>query len=174
MTIQISLKRNDWVFHTGPWFRNFAFGRRTQISGHSDFGILRNFGACKRILRRLLVLRNPAVWRWYPWLLLLSFVMLMILVRWILHKTPNRLFQYRLGVQLDRFILGTFGSNSEFLTWQVSIKYANCIVLPPFLASSITSFCFRFSSVVMPVFSLVFSHFLSTAASASGLLILEA
>ena len=32
----------------------------------------------KQILRQLLVLRTLAVWRWYPWLLLLSFVVLMI------------------------------------------------------------------------------------------------
>ena len=56
---------------------------------------------CKLILRQLLVLRNLAVWIWYPWLLLLPFVMLMILVPWILHKTPNRLLQYHLRLQLD-------------------------------------------------------------------------
>ena len=55
----------------------------------------------KQILRQLLVLRNPPVWRWYPWLLLLSFAMLMTLVQWILLKTPNRLLQNHLGVQLD-------------------------------------------------------------------------
>ena len=31
MTVQISFKRNDWVFHTGP----------CQMSGHSDLGILK-------------------------------------------------------------------------------------------------------------------------------------
>ena len=41
---------------------------------------------CKQILRPLLVHRNPAIQRWYPWFLPLSFVMLMILVQWILHK----------------------------------------------------------------------------------------
>ena len=46
----------------------------------------------KQILHQLLVLRNPAVWIWYPWLLLLSFLMLMILVLWILHKIQNHFF----------------------------------------------------------------------------------
>ena len=55
----------------------------------------------KQILRQLLVLRNQAVWIWYPWLLLQSFVMLMNLVQWILHRALNRLSQYHLGVQLD-------------------------------------------------------------------------
>ena len=43
---------------------------------------------------------------WYPWLLLLSFVTLMILVQWILHKIQNHLSQCRLGVQLDLSFLG--------------------------------------------------------------------
>ena len=43
MTIKISLKRNDWVFHTGPWFWPFVSCRRIQMSGHSDLGIFNNF-----------------------------------------------------------------------------------------------------------------------------------
>ena len=61
----------------------------------------------KQILRLLLVHRNLAIWRCYPWLLLLSFEMLMILVRWILRKTLNRLLQYHLGAQLDLCISDT-------------------------------------------------------------------
>ena len=61
----------------------------------------------KQILRPLLVLSILAVCKWYPWLLLLSFEKLMILVRWILRKTLSRLLKYHLGVQLD---LCTFGS----------------------------------------------------------------
>ena len=61
----------------------------------------------KQILHQLLVLRTLAVWTRYPRLLLLSFVMLMILVQCILHKTLNHLSQCRLGVQLD---LCTFGA----------------------------------------------------------------
>ena len=37
MTVQISLKKNDWVFHTGP-FGLLCFSRSIQISGHSDLG----------------------------------------------------------------------------------------------------------------------------------------
>ena len=60
----------------------------------------------KLIQRQLLVLRNLAIWRWYPWSWRLSFEMLKILVQWILHKTPNRLLQFHLGVQLDLCIFG--------------------------------------------------------------------
>ena len=48
----------------------------------------------KLIPRPLLVHRNLAIWRWYPRLLLLSLVMLMILVQWILHK--NRIVFYNI------------------------------------------------------------------------------
>ena len=60
----------------------------------------------QQILHPLLVLRTLAVWIWYPWLLLLSFVMLMNLVQWILHKIQNHLSQCHLGVQLDLCIFG--------------------------------------------------------------------
>ena len=82
-------------------------GGRIQMSGHSDLGIFSIFGASSIFtwvlaeMRPLLVLRNPAVWRWYPWPLLLSFGMLMILVQWILHRIQNHLSQYHLGIQLD-------------------------------------------------------------------------
>ena len=61
----------------------------------------------KEILHQLLVLRTLAVWIWYPWLLLLYFLVLVTLVQWILHKIQNHLSQYRLGVQLDLYIFGT-------------------------------------------------------------------
>ena len=60
----------------------------------------------KQILRPLLVLRTLAVWIRCPWLSLLSFEMLMILVQWILHKIQNHLSQCHLGAQLDLEILG--------------------------------------------------------------------
>ena len=56
-----------------------------------------------RILHLLLVLHNPAIWRWYPWSLLLSFEMLKILVQWMLRKNLNRLLQYHLGVRLCQY-----------------------------------------------------------------------
>ena len=68
----------------------------------------------ERILHQLLVLRTLAVWIWYPWLLLLSFMMLMILVLNILHKNQNHFSQYRFGVQLDLCIFWCFPSNSAF------------------------------------------------------------
>ena len=50
-------------------------------------------------------LRTLAFWRWYPRLLLLSFEMLMILGRWILHTIVNRLSQYQLRAQLVFFCI---------------------------------------------------------------------
>ena len=65
----------------------------------------------KPILRLLLVHRNLAIWRSYPWFWRLSFEMLKILVQWILHKTLNRLLQYHLRVRLDLCISGTVALN---------------------------------------------------------------
>ena len=42
MTIKISLKKNDWVFHTDHDFGHLCRGRRIQMSGHSDLGIFSN------------------------------------------------------------------------------------------------------------------------------------
>ena len=78
------------------------------MSGHSDIGISNNLEASIFTWYKQILLRNLAVLRWYPWLLLLSFVMLMILVQWMLRKTPNHLLQYHLGVQLDPCFLLLF------------------------------------------------------------------
>ena len=97
-------------------FGHLCRGRRIQMSGHSDFGIFNNLGAPSIFTWVLAdtVLRNQAVWRWYPWLLLLSFVMLMILVPWILRKTLNRLLQYHFGVPLDLCIFGALSPIRHF------------------------------------------------------------
>ena len=61
-------------------------GRRIQMSGHSDSGFsiilehLPFLPGYKQILHPMFDLRTLAVWIWYPWLLLQSFVILMILV----------------------------------------------------------------------------------------------
>ena len=72
MTVQISFKRNDWVFHAGPWFWPFVFW--LTYPNVLTFW-LRNFQAarvhlsfwpgCKRILRLLLVLRIPVALQWH-------------------------------------------------------------------------------------------------------------
>ena len=68
----------------------------------------------KQIVHPLPDLRTLAVRKWYPWLLPLSFVMLMILVLWIMHKTLNRLSQCHLGVQLDLCIFGALSPIQHF------------------------------------------------------------
>ena len=101
-------------------FGHLCRGRRIQKSGHSVLGIFNNLGTSsiipgyKQILRQLLVHRNLAIWRRHPWLLLVSFEKLIILVRWILHKILNRLSQCRLGVQLDLCIFGALPSIQHF------------------------------------------------------------
>ena len=85
MTIKIALKRNDWVFHTGssillatcvvvhePKSLDIPIWEFSIILEHLPF-----WHGYQQILRQLLVLRNLAVWMWYPWLLLPSFEMLM-------------------------------------------------------------------------------------------------
>ena len=113
MTGQISFKKNDWVFHTGTMILAICVVVDGSIClGHSDLRFFINFEAssilpgCNQILHQLLVLRALAIWIWYPWLLLLSFEMLMIPVQWIPHKIQNHLSQCRLGVQLDLCIFG--------------------------------------------------------------------
>ena len=148
------------------------------MSGHSDFGILNNLWASsifylgyKLILRLLLVHRNPAVWRWYPWFLRLSFVMRMILVQWILHKTLSRLLHYHIGVQLDLCTFGALPPIQHFFRWHMSINDAKWTVAPDVLASSITSFLLlTFVRFHAEIFSNV-SHSLSTAAFAAGIFI---
>ena len=107
---------------------------------------------CKRILRLLLVLRILEVWIYCPWLLRLSFVMLMILVRWILRKTLNHLSHCHLGVQLDLCIfdvliptLNSWDDSDLFSTQNVLLILLSLLQRSPL--------CFWLSSVAMPVFS---------------------
>ena len=120
MTIQISFKKNDWVFHTGPWFRPFVSWQTNPNVCTFRFGIfsimehLPFLPGYKQILRQLLVLRTLAIWIWYPWLLLPSFVMLMILFWKKLHKIQNHLLQHRLRIQLDLCIFCVFPPIQHF------------------------------------------------------------
>ena len=85
----------------------------------------------KQILRQLLVLRTLAIWRWYPWLLLLSFEKLMILVQWILHKIQNHLSQYHTISPRSTtrpLSFGAFVSNSAFFKLHMSIRiHQSCL-----------------------------------------------
>ena len=101
----------------------------------------------KQILRQLLVLRNQAVWIWYPWLLLQSFVMMMNLVQWIPHKTQNRLLQYHLGVQLDLYIFGALPPIQHSLLHRSPLSY--------FWLSSATPESFQVSLILYPLLRLL-------------------
>ena len=78
----------------------------------------------KQTLRQLLVLSNLAIWRWYTWLLLLSFEKLMILVRWILHTILNHRLQYHLGVQLDLCTFGALPTVQHFFKSEATWTFA--------------------------------------------------
>ena len=158
-------------------FGHVCRGRRIQMSGHSDLGIFSNFGAssiftwCKQILRKLLVLSNLAVCLWYPWPLLLTFVMLMILVQWILLQHPESSFTISPRSTTRPMYFWCFVSNSAFIKWHMSIHDAKWTFAPDVLASSITSFLLlTFVRFHAEIFS-NFSHSLSTAAFAAGIFI---
>ena len=146
MTVEISHKRNYWIFHTGTWFAPFVVGDEPKcldtpiwvfstISEHLPFS-----HGYKKILHQLLVPRTQAVLRWYSWLLLLSFVMLMILVLWILHQIQNHLSQNRLGVQLDLRIFVALPPLRHSSYDKCPSGEAKWTFAPFVLVSSITSF----------------------------------
>ena len=107
------------------------------ISEHLPFLL-----GCKQILRPLLVLRNLAVWRWYPWPLRPSFVMLMILVQWILHKTLNHLSQCHLGVRLDLCIFGALSPSRHSSNNRYPSVRQNELLCPSSLLHRSTLICF--------------------------------
>ena len=119
----------------------------------------------KRILHLLLVHRNPAIWRWYPWSWRLSFEMLMILVQWILRKTLNHLLQCHLGVRLYAFV---------FLTLRFQLRNLKMTEIHPWRKTIFSALrlwfidhFFLVSDYRQPpcrIFSPVFSHYFSTAA----------
>ena len=147
-------------------------GRRIQMSGHSDLAIFKNFGASSIFTwvsaDTASVLRNPAVWRWYPWLLLLSFEMPMNLVQWNLREALNRLLQYHLRVQLDLCILGALPPIQHFSSDMCPLMMQYELLRPTSLLHRSPLSYFWLSSNSTPKFSPSFSHSLSTAAFAAG------
>ena len=98
-----------------------------------------------QILHPLFVLRILAVWIWYPLLLLPSFVMLMILVLWILHKIQNPLLHCHFGVQLE-------------MTKIHQRREMNFSALVPcFFDHLFLSFCQLSMPIFSPVFFFIFS-----------------
>ena len=125
----------------------------------------------KLILRLLLVHRNLAVWIWYTWPLLPSFVKLMILAPWILHKIQNHLSQCHLEVQLDLCIFGSLSpirnsSNDRSPSMMRSLHFYLL-----FLLHQSRQICFWLWFCPTPESFSSFSHSLSTAAFAAGIFI---
>ena len=124
----------------------------------------------KPILRLLLVHRNLAIWRSYPWFWRLSFEMLKILVQWILHKTLNRLLQYHLRVRLDLCISGTVALNPNSWDDRDPLMTQNEQYGPYSLLQRSPFFLGGFDSRQLPcVYFFSFSHSFSTAAFLSGI-----
>ena len=117
-------------------FGHLCRGSRIHISGHSDFGILRNFGASSIFnwvyadVASAACQSQSVVLHWNPWPLLPSFVTQMSLVQWKLRKLQSRLSQCHLGARLYLwFFFWKFGSNSAFLRWHKSINDAKWTLL---------------------------------------------
>ena len=124
----------------------------------------------KQILHPALVLRTLAVWIWYPWFLLLSFVMLMFPVQRKLRKILNHLSQCRLGVQLDLCIFGALSPIQHFSNDICPSMMQNELLCPSSLLHRSPLICFWLSSGSTPE-SFPISHYLSTAAFAAGIFI---
>ena len=165
MTIQISFKGNNWRGTTGSSILDHDLGhlcrgRRIQTSRHSVWELsiilehLPFLPGYKEILRQLLVLRNLEVWIWYPWLLLQSFEKLMILVQWILRKTPESSFTISPRSTTQPLYFWCFASNSAFFRWHMSINDAKWTVAPVVLASSITFLLLTFVKFHAEIFSI--------------------
>ena len=107
-------------------------------------------------LRLLLVHRNPAIWKWYPWFWRLSFEMLKIFVQWILRKNLNRLLQYQHGVQLDFCIFGVLPPIQHFSDDICPLMVQNEFVRPTsLLHRSLLSYFWLLSSStpkISPIF----------------------
>ena len=116
----------------------------------------------QQILHLLLVMRTLAVWIWYPWLLLLSFEMLMNLALYIPRKSLNHLSLYHLGAQLDLCILDVFVPTPNSWDDRCASVMQNELLCPSSLHHRSPFSCFWLSSIAS------FSHFLYTAAFASG------
>ena len=174
MTVQISHKRNDWVFHTGTMIlANCVVVDESKCLDNPilEFSIILEhlpfLPGYQQILRPLLVHRNLAIWRWYPWLRLLSSVMLMILVPWILAWDPESSFTISPRSTTRPLYFWCFASNSAFFKWHMSISEAKWTFAPFVLASSITSFLLlTFVRSHAGIF-FSFSHSFSTAAFAA-------
>ena len=128
-------------------------------------GIFNNFGASSIFLgtsRYCISCLSCAPWQSgiYPWLLLLSFVMLMILVQWILHRIQNRLLQYRLGIQLDLCILETVASTPSSWDDRGSSTMQSVRFCPHSFLQRSPHFCFWLSSAAIPLSSSIVHIFL--------------
>ena len=110
----------------------------------------------KKILRQLLVLNILAVWIRYPWLLLLSFEMLVTLAPWILHKIQNHFSQYHLGVQLDLCIFGALPPTHHFSDDICPSMMHNDLLRPTSLLPRSPLSCFWLVSGSTPQFSPIF------------------
>ena len=137
----------------------------SQKSGHSDFGIFNDLWASsiftwvKVDTASAACPAHQAIWRWYPWLFLLSLLILMILVRWIVHKIQNHLSQCGLGVQLDLCIFGALSPIQHFSSDRCPSVRRNELLRPSSLLHRSPLSNFWLLSGSTPQFSPIFPFF---------------
>ena len=120
MTVQISLKRNDGVFHTGPWFWPFVSWQTNpnvwtfRIWNFQQFGCILHcyLGICRHCVCCLSVATRESGYDVHDFSCC-HFEMLKIFVQWILRKTLSRLLHFHHGVQLDPCIFGASPPNRQ-------------------------------------------------------------
>ena len=143
---------------------HLCFGRRIQVSGHSDFGIFNNDGASSILTWVSADTASAGSLDKRPWLLRPSFVMQMNLVLWILRKSLNHLSQCHLGARVFFCIFGTVAPTPN--SWD-----DRCPVMTHGARSCPLSLLQRSFRQLPCRYFLEFSHPFSTASFASDMFI---
>ena len=149
---------------------HLCFGRRIQISGHSDFGVFNDDGASS-ILTWVSANTASAACPAQPGSLAMTSVICDADGPCSINTAcdPESSFTVSPRSTTLPLYFWYWGSSSEFLRWQRSTNDAKKTFIPLFLASSVTSFLFlTLVSCHTGIFS-SFSHYLSTAAFAFGI-----
>ena len=174
MTVQIPLRRNNWIFIQDHDFGHLCRDRRIQMSGHSDFGIFEIASifhfylgkswycvCCLSIATRQSGddIHDFCCCHLRCWRSLFSE-----------YCTRTRIIFYNITAEHNStFVFLVLWLQFSIFRWQMSMNDAKWTVAPDALASSMTSFLFlTFVKFHAEIFS-NFSHSLSTAAFTAGI-----
>ena len=170
MTVQIPLKRNDWIFHTGPWSRPFVSWQTNPLVWTIRFGnltILEHFPFLPVKKQRYCV--SCATWQSGDDVHGFAAVICDADDPCSVNtaQDPDSSFTISPRSTTRPLYFWCFVSNWAFFKWHMSISEAKWTAAPVVLASSITSFLLlTFVRFHAEIFS-NFSHSLSTAAFAA-------